>query len=132
MLRGLLSRRAVIDWWYGTSKARTQLRNRKPDHTKWKVPAAVEGVLKHPCNMVTQSQSQNAHWMLPHAIAAVSKLAVDLRKTRHATPGMRPPDNDEDVIDEETIKYTPALAHCLVTWLLMLCICRAHACCNCE
>jgi hypothetical protein len=53
MLRGLLSRRAVIDWLYGTSEAMTHPRNRKPDHTEWKVAAAVEGVLKHPCNTVT-------------------------------------------------------------------------------
>jgi hypothetical protein len=132
MLRGLLSRRAVIDWLYGTSEVTTHLRNRKPDHTEWKVAAAVEGVLKHPCNTVTQSHSQNAHWMLPDAIAAVSKLVVDLHKTRHATPDMRPPDNDEDEIYEETFKYAPVLAHCLVLWLLMLCICCAHACCKCE
>jgi hypothetical protein len=126
MMRGLLSPRAVIDWLYGTSEATTHLRNRKPDHTEWKVAAAVEGVLKHPCNTVTQSQSQNSHWMLPDVIAAVSKLVVDLRKTRHATPDMRPPDNDEDEIYEETIKYSHVLADCLVLWLLMLCICRAH------
>jgi hypothetical protein len=70
--------------------------------------------------------------MLLDANTAVSKLSVDLRKTRHATPDMRPPDNDEDKIDEETIKCAPTLVHCLVLWLLMLCICRAHACSNCE
>eukprot|EP00873_Tetraselmis_striata_P045787 jgi/Tetstr1/466051/TSEL_010638.t1 len=63
MLAHLLMKRKVVDYLYDEMRETAHLRRRRPEHSEWQVAEAVEGVLGHPCSVVTQSQSQHAHWL---------------------------------------------------------------------
>lgn len=112
MLAHLLMKRKVVDYLYDEMQETAHLRRRRPEHSEWQVAEAVEGVLRHPCSVVTQSQSQHAHWLLPDAIASVSKLSVELRATLRTPVAAPPPDISPEDIDETTSRYVPWYGMC--------------------
>ena len=99
MLAGLLQAKAVIDYLYGEMPETQHLRTRKPTATEWVVSEAVHDVLRDPCMIVTQAQSQNSHWLLSDALHSVAKLQrtmstkLDAPMTTHVVD---PDDGGED------------------------------------
>ena len=92
-LKGMLGARHVIDYLYGEMRETQHLRERQPSALEWEISKAVDEILSHPCKMVIKAQSQNAHWLLPHAIISALNLHLTLG---HTIPSPLPMVEDEE------------------------------------
>ena len=96
MLIGMIGARQVIDYLYGEMPETKHLRERLPSALEWEVSKAVEEILSHPCKLVIQAQSQNAHWLLPDAIISVLNLHLALQHKLASPLQMVEDEEDEE------------------------------------